>query len=76
MEEEFEPVWMSSTYAVREMERYFKSLHEIPYFYKEAAINARHPDNEADSFERDFIERLNRDDSLHLLSEIRILLQG
>ncbi|PTN37906.1 hypothetical protein C6366_05110 [Desulfonatronum sp. SC1] len=67
---------MSSTYAVREMERYFKSLHEIPYFYKEAAINARHPDNEADSFERDFIERLNRDDSLHLLSEIRILLQG
>ncbi|SMP38652.1 HAMP domain-containing protein [Desulfonatronum zhilinae] len=70
--EQFEPVWMSSSYAVREMEEYFKGLHDIPYYYKEAAIDARHPDNEADALEREFIKRLNRDDELDLLSEIRI----
>ncbi len=69
--EKFEPSWMSSTYAVREMEKYFNSLHDVPYYYKEAAINARHPDNEADALERDFIEKLNQDDTLHLVSEIR-----
>ncbi len=63
---------MSSTYAVREMEKYFRELHDISYYYKEAAINARHPDNEADPLERDFIERLNLDDGLHSASEIRI----
>ncbi len=70
--ERFEPVWMSSTYAVREMGKYFKSLHDVPYYYKEAAINARHPDNEADALEQNFIEKLNQDNELHLLSEIRI----
>lgn len=70
--EQFEAVWMSSTYAVREMEKYFKSLHDISYYYKEAAIDARHPDNEADALEREFIERLNQDEDLHVLSETRI----
>lgn len=69
--EKFEPAWMSSTYAVREMEKYFKSLQTTAYYYKEAAINARHPENEADAFEREFIQRLNREDSLHIISGIR-----
>ncbi|MBF0551695.1 MAG: DUF3365 domain-containing protein, partial [Deltaproteobacteria bacterium] len=48
----FDPAWMSSTYAVREIYNYFKSLDRNDYSYKECAINARSPLNEADEFER------------------------
>lgn len=67
----FEPVWMSSTYAVREMEKYYKSLTDKQYYYKECAINARSPENEADDFERAFIERLNRDPQLNEYAALR-----
>ncbi len=70
-EQSFEPVWMSSTYAVREINNYFNTLHEEDYYYKEAAIDARHPDNEADSFEQEFITRLNQDPELKVKSDIR-----
>ena len=68
-EEYFDPVWMSSTYAVREIDHYFQSM--IPengyfpseYYYKECAINARSPQNEADPFERSFLEKINSADS-------------
>ncbi len=62
--EYFEPAWMSSTYAVREIDRHFKSLSREQYYYKECAINARNPENEADPFERAFIEQLNREPGL------------
>ncbi len=55
----FEPAWMSSTYAVREIEKYYQSIANQDYYYKECAINARSPENEADEFERLFIEKLN-----------------
>ena len=71
LHESFEPAWMSSTYAVREMEKYFKLFHTTPQYYKEAAINARHPENEADAFEREFIELLNQDVDLQSTSAIR-----
>lgn len=67
----FEPVWMSSTYAVREMEKYYQSLTDKQYYYKECAINARSPENEADDFERAFIERLNRDPQLNEYAALR-----
>lgn len=67
----FEPTWMSSTYAVREIDNYAKVLNSAPYYYKECAINARTPANEADAFERSFIERLNREPALVQLSEVR-----
>jgi hypothetical protein len=60
-EPEFNPSWMSSTYAVREMEKIYASLADAPYYYKECAVNARSPENEADAFERAFVERLNQD---------------
>jgi PAS domain S-box-containing protein len=72
LEHDFEPVWMSSTYAIREMEKYFSSLHDEPYYYKEAAINARHPENEADPFEREFLERINQDPDLMVRANIRV----
>ncbi len=51
--------------SVRDVEVVF--LHEIENkddYYKEAVINARSPENEADSFERDFIEELNKSSDL------------
>ena len=57
--EHFEPVWMSSTYAVRHIDRYRQSPDETNYYYKECAINARSPDNEADDIERAFLRELN-----------------
>ena len=69
----FDPTWMSSTYAVREMDKYFKDLSNDDYYYKECAINARSPENEADEYERVFIEELNADPTLTEHSDIRIL---
>lgn len=70
----FSPVWMSSTYAIREINRLNRdSRFEKNYYYKEAAINARSPGNEADSFERDFIVKLNSDPGLSELSQVRYL---
>jgi hypothetical protein len=69
----FDPAWMSSTYAVREMDKYFKGLSEEKYYYKEGAINARSPENEADEYERAFIEELNANPELTERSDIRML---
>jgi len=71
--EYFEPSWMSSTYAVREIDKLFKSLNPADYYYKECAINARSPENEADPLERAFIERLNREPSLQVQSGERVI---
>lgn len=69
----FDPSWMSSTYAVREMDKYFKELSDEDYYYKECAINARSPENEADAYERAFIEELNMNTELVERSDIRII---
>ena len=69
--EYFEPSWMSSTYAVREIDKNFKSLNSEHYYYKECAINARTPENEADEFEKAFIEELNSNPKLEYRSLIR-----
>lgn len=67
----FDPVWMSSTYAVREIMGYFKQLNPSPYYYKESAIEARSPANEADAYERAFLEELNERPDLEERSAIR-----
>jgi len=69
----FDPVWMSSTYAVRGIDAYFKKLSEEDYYYKECAINARNPLNEADAYERAFIKRLNTEPTLESETAIRQL---
>jgi two-component sensor histidine kinase/HAMP domain-containing protein len=55
----FDPAWMSSTYAVREIKKYFSGINANGYYYKECAINARSPENEADDFEKDFLRQTN-----------------
>lgn len=72
-EKYFDPIWMSSTYAVREIDKYYQSLSKSDYYYKEAAINARSPENEADAFEREFIKRLNTSPELNEYSDVRTI---
>ncbi len=70
----FEPSWMSSTYAVREIDRIFKDINnneEGDYYYKECAINARSKENEADTYERQFLQELNSNSDLIERSDIR-----
>lgn len=69
--EHFAPVWMSSTYAVRKMQSYFKDLNQNDHYYKECAINARSPENEADGYEQKFLEKLNKNEDLTAKSGIR-----
>jgi hypothetical protein len=58
---------MSSTYAVRQMDHYLKSLVKSKYYYKECAINARSQENEADPYEKTFLEELQNNPQLVLL---------
>ncbi len=67
----FDPVWMSSTYAVRQIDGYSKLLSSEDYYYKECAVNARTNENEADWYERLFIDQLNKDSLLIEKSDIR-----
>ncbi len=67
----FDPSWMSSAYAVRGIDNIFKDLSAGEYYYKECAINARSPENEADPSERAFIEEMKRNPGLKVRSEIR-----
>lgn len=65
-EEYFDPTWMSSTYAVRSIDEYFRTLNPAAYYYKECAVNARSPQNEADDEERSFIAAMNSDPTLDI----------
>lgn len=69
----FDPTWMSSTYAIREIEKYFKQLNSSGYYFRDVAINARSPENEADSYERAFLKAVNDDETLESRSAIRMI---
>jgi methyl-accepting chemotaxis protein len=44
----FEPSWMSSTFALRQIDGYFHSANYAGYYVKDAAINARSTSNEVE----------------------------
>src|SRR3989339_373699 len=69
--EYFDHTWMSSFHAIREIEKYFKSISPSRYSFRDAAINARSPENEADEYERAFIEKMALDKKLESESTIR-----
>ncbi|MEW5772924.1 MAG: DUF3365 domain-containing protein [Thermodesulfobacteriota bacterium] len=70
----FDPAWMSSTYAVREITKEHAAIApDSKLYYKECARNARSPENEADAYESAFIQDLNRDPGLTIRSETREL---
>ncbi|MBU0909431.1 MAG: DUF3365 domain-containing protein [Proteobacteria bacterium] len=67
----FEPSWMSSTFAVRKIDKYSQELSGEKYYYKECAINARSPHNEADEIEKSFLLELNNNPQLNIRSFVR-----
>ena len=69
----FDHSWMSSTYVNKEIDKIMKRLssEHADYYYKECAVNARNPENEADTYEAAFINETNRDKSLVFSSEIK-----
>ena len=69
--EYFDHTWMSSTYTIREIEKYFKSITPSRYSFKDAAINARSPENEADEYERAFLGKLAIDKKHESESTVR-----
>ncbi|KAF0218503.1 MAG: signal transduction histidine kinase nitrogen specific [Geobacteraceae bacterium] len=64
------PIWMSSKYAIHKIDSYFKTYVKGDYYYKECAINARSPENEADEYEKGFIRKLNADKRLLSHSDV------
>ncbi len=66
----FEPSWMSSTYAVRRIASY-ADTGSGAYYYKECAIDARSPENEADTYEAEFLRALNADPVLEERAGVR-----
>jgi len=69
----FEPSWMSSTFAIREIDKYFRSLSPEGYSYKECAISARSPENEADAYERAFLAEVNAQPDLQERALVRLI---
>lgn len=67
----FAPAWMSSSYAVQHINAFFNILNPSDYYSKDAAIHARNPLNEANTYERAFIEEINGDPSITERTEVR-----
>jgi signal transduction histidine kinase len=66
----FDASWMSSTFAVREMNASFMASNP-GYYYKDATVNARSPENEADADEVAFLEALKQNPGLAGWSDVR-----
>lgn len=69
----FDHTWMSSTYAIREIEKYFKALNPSGYSFKDSAVDARSPENEAVEYERIFFENLKAGKKPEMESKVRII---
>ena len=69
----FDHTWMSSTYAIREIEKYFKMLNPSGYSFKDSAVDARSPENEAVEYERIFFENLKAGKQPEMESKVRII---
>ena len=70
----FDPVWMSSTYAIREINKTIKkSKGETEYHLKDAAINARSPENEATPYEKEFLLELGVNPKLKEKSIVQMI---
>ena len=70
----FDPVWMSSTYAIREINKTIKkSKGETEYYLKDAAINARSPENEATPYEKEFLAELGVNPKLKEKSIVQMI---
>lgn len=66
----FEPSWMSAGYINRKIMSYFNESKFSDYYYKNAAVNARSPENEADDIEREFLSRARNNSSMKYESSV------
>jgi diguanylate cyclase (GGDEF)-like protein len=57
--DEFLPEMMSSTYMIRRINTYLDPYIPISYYYKEVAVSARSPQNEAQNYEINMLQRFN-----------------
>jgi len=69
----FDPHWMSSTHAVREINRIYTKKAGKSILYKHAAINARSVEYEADEYEKKFLKELNENKDLESRTAIRTI---
>jgi PAS domain S-box-containing protein len=70
----FDPIWMSSSYAIRQMLKHSKIFtDEDYYYYKECALHARSPENEATDYEIEFLNTLKENEQIKLNSELRMI---
>ncbi|OHD15804.1 MAG: hypothetical protein A2087_13480 [Spirochaetes bacterium GWD1_61_31] len=60
----YEPVWMSSSFAISRIQDYVSQGIQERYRYRHAAINARNPEREADAGEAAFLRAMNEDPDL------------
>lgn len=66
----FDSRWMSSTYINRILMGYFNDSAFSDYYYKNAAVNARSPENEADQYEKAFLEKIRKNPEMGAWSDI------
>ena len=73
----FDPSWMSSSYAVRQIGKRFKDINQSDfygdYYIKDAAFNARSPENEADEIELAFLRELRSNSELVMRTSTRTI---
>lgn len=55
---EFELTWMSAGFVTRRVLHYFSQNDFAEYYFKDAAINARSPENEANAYEAAYLNEL------------------
>ncbi len=60
----FDPAWMYGGYANRKITQYVKENGFTAFNYKNAAVDARSPANEANAYERGFLEKRKAENSL------------
>mgnify|MGYP001253504202 CR=1 FL=1 len=66
----FEPSWMSAGYINRNIMHYMYKTEFADFYYKNAAINSRSPENEADPIERTFLEEAQKNPKILRRAEV------
>lgn len=66
----FDPMAMSSSFTNSEINRYWEKTAGSRYHYKQAAVNARNPANEANVVERRYLEAVRNDPRRTTIEEL------
>ncbi len=66
-------LWTSSSHAVKEINKFFNSMkpENMDFYYREISMDTTSFENEADSYEKDFLSQLGADNNINEKIEIR-----